>query len=83
MDAGGETFETEVETSTAGKESVFWVLEIVLFGVVETFGKGVAGEIGPFGEDEEPHGIVCSLSEFLETMSQTRFICFPITSHED
>ena len=62
---------------------MFRVFEVVLFGIGDTFGERVGGKVGSFGEDEKPHWIVCCLRQFLETMSETRFVLFPIASHED
>jgi hypothetical protein len=69
MNAGGETFKTEFEAGTSRKEGVFGMLEVVLFGIGETFGSSVVREIGSFGENEKPHWIVCCLCEFLETVT--------------
>ena len=83
MNAGGETFKTEFEARAAGEEGMFRMLEVVLFRIGDTFGTGVGGEIGSFGEDEEPHWIVFCLRELLETVTEPRSIFLPVASHED
>ena len=93
VDGAVQLLQAVLEACAAGQEEVGEVAQVALGGPLRAAFAGVAGEVGTFGEDDEPHGVESEGGaaedaavggfELLEAVAEARLVFDPVAGHED